>query len=221
MKTKLFAALALALLATCPSFATTVYDSTTGPDNNTTYIFSVGPYSQIGDSITLAGTDRLLTSATLRFFNVGDTGKFDATLRFWELGSPVASQFGSDYTTNVSLDSFTAVDVIFSSLNLLVPGNSNNLVFTIAISNRSNDAVDPGLIALTAAPLTDIGSSNASTLIVRIGAQAFSEEPAVAPGEGNLFLRLEATSEVPEPATLSMAAAAMLVLFVARKRSRT
>jgi hypothetical protein len=219
MKTNVFAMLALAVLANCPGSAATVYDSSTGPDNGTTFPFSGLGSSQvqIGDSITLAGSDRLLQSATVRFYNLSETGgTFDATLRFWEVGtlpSVVGSQIGSDYLANVSLNSFEILNVTFPGLNLLVAGNS--LVFTIEISNLSKD-VDPGLIAHTSDP-TNIGSSNDSALITRVGAAPFTA-PGSTQGEGNLYLVLDAGSEIPEPATITMAAAALL-LFVARKRS--
>jgi hypothetical protein len=215
MKALLLAALAVAFTGATAGSAATVYDNTS-TDTLITYFYSTGPYSEIGDSVTLGGTERLLTSATVQFFNLGDAGLFDATLSFWETGIPVGAQIGSSFlqsgNESIGLD---IVTVTFSNLNLLVP---DSLVFSVAISNlNSNGVMDLGLNAF--APQS-VGGSNNETIVTRIGSSDF-ETGVTAIGEGNLYLQLEATEAnvVPEPATMMMAGAAMLALVVARKRA--
>jgi len=83
--------LSVSLLASVALHASTVYSNTT-TDTGGTVFFSTGPYVQIGDNITLAGTERSANSATAEFFNGGSgSGTFDATLRFFNAGSPVGS----------------------------------------------------------------------------------------------------------------------------------
>ena len=208
MKTPFFAALALAVASAGSGYAGTIYNNTT-TDTLVTYFYSTGPYTQIGDSISLGGTDRTLTDATVQFFNNGTAGTFTATLSFWNVGAPVGSQIGSSYVLNlISMNQFDILNVTYSSLNLLVP---NNLVFTIDLSNVSNNTMDVGLNAFEA---PSVGSSNNAQIIT---GSPFATGLTTA-GEGNLYLRLEATT-VPEPATITMAGAAMLALLAARRRA--
>ena len=210
MKTPFFAVLAFALAGAGSSFAGTIYNNSTN-DTLITYFYSAGPYSQIGDSIALGGTDRTLTDAMVQFFNNGSAGTFTATLSFWNVGG---SQIGSSYVLNgLSMNQFGILNVTFSSLNLLVP---NNLIFTVAVSNLSNNTLDIGLNAFEP---PSVGSSDNAQIITRIGSEAFAIGSTAA-GEGNLFLKLAATT-VPEPSTIAMAGgAAILAFFAARKRTR-
>jgi hypothetical protein len=64
--------------------AVLVYSNTT-TDTFNTLLYSTGPFTEIGDQITLAGTERLAQSAQVLFFSVGSaSGTFDATLRLYE-----------------------------------------------------------------------------------------------------------------------------------------
>lgn len=208
MKTSIFAALALAVASAGSGYAGTIYNNTT-TDTLISYFYSTGPYSQIGDSITLGGTDRTLTDATVQFYNNGTAGTFSAILSFWNVGAPVGSQIGSSFTVNsIAMSQFDILNVTFSSLNLLVP---NNLVFTIALSNVSSNTMDIGLNAFEA---PSVGSSNNAAIIT---GSPFATGATTA-GEGNLYLRLEATT-VPEPATITLAGAALLALGAARRRA--
>jgi hypothetical protein len=216
MKTPLFAALALALSSAGSSWAGIVYNNTT-TDTLFTYSYSVGPFSQIGDSITLGGTDRTLTSAAIQFFNGSDLGgTFSATLSFWNVGSPVGSQLGSSYVLNgLSINGLGVLTVNFGTLNLTVP---DNIIFTVGISNVTA-GIDLGLNAFQ--PPT-VGSSNSSQFITGVtsGLVTNFSTGTTNPGEGNLYLQLDATS-IPEPSTITMSAgAAALALLAARKRAR-
>ena len=217
MKTPFFAVVALALASAASSLAGTIYNNTT-TDTFVSYFYSVGPFSQIGDSITLGGTDRTLTAAAIQFYNNGSSaGTFTATLTFWNVGGPVGSQIGSSYVLNgISINALDILTVNFGSLGLLVP---NNLVFTVGVSNLTA-GLDLGLNAFEP---PSIGSSNNASIITGTTSGLVTNFAAssTTAGEGNLYLRLEATT-VPEPSTIAMSAGgALLALFAAaRKRNR-
>lgn len=162
MKTLLWATLSLALVGATTSQAAIVYDNT-DEDTFLTYFYSSLGATQLGDSITLAGTDRLLSSATVQFFNNGFAGTFDATLRFWDLGSP-NTPIGPSFVQSASIGEFGILDVTFSGLDLLVP---DSLIFTVAVSNLSNAPnMDLGLNAFRGMM---IGSSNNSAIVFGTG----------------------------------------------------
>ena len=209
MKSQFLTLLAAAVISTASGWSAIVYDNT-ATERPTVPVFSVGPYSEIGDSITLGGTDRFLTDATVRFFNLGSAGDFAATLNFWDNSSPVVSLIGSSTINPLSINELDGLTVTFSNLNLLLP---DSLIFTVSILNLT-DGLD---LALIAAESPSPGSSNDEEIITRIGSSDFASELTGA-GDGNLYLKLDATT-VPEPATLTMAASAMLALLAARKRS--
>ena len=75
--------LALALGSTLP--AAIVNDNTT-TDTFMTYYYSANGATQLGDSVTLGGAGRVLTSASVEFYNRAKTGgTFDSTLRLLRL----------------------------------------------------------------------------------------------------------------------------------------
>jgi hypothetical protein len=219
MKTPFFPALALALFSASSSWAGIVYDNTT-TDTLTTYFYAVPfgntPFSQIGDSITLGGTDRTLTNAAVQFFNNGSTGTFTATLSFWNVGGPVGSQIGSSYVLNgLSINSLDILTVNFGSLNLLVP---TNLIFTVGISNMTA-GMDLGLNAFEP---PSVGSSNNAQIITGVtsGIVTTFSTGSTGAGLGNLYFQLDATT-IPEPSTVTMTAGGItLALLAARKRVR-
>lgn len=207
----------LALVCAATGRAATVYDNTT-TDSGDVFPYTSGfsSYSQIGDTVTLAGTNRFLTSAQIQLFNNSlNSGTYDATLYFWQVGSPVGGLLGSFTRTGISIGAFGFPNVDFTNLNLTVP---DSLVFTVAVSN-----VSAGLnlgMGLYTGPT--FGSSNPGTLITATG-QTFSQGVA-GNGLGNSYLRLTAdpvTSSVPEPSTFSMTGgAALLLLCAVRRRKR-
>ena len=203
------AVVAFGIASASSTFAATIYDNTT-TDTLQTYVYSAGAYTQIGDSITLGGTARTLTDASVQFFNLATAGTFSATLRFFNPAAPVGTQIGSSYlASGLSINSQDILTVTFSGLNLLVP---NNLVFTVAISNVTGGA-DLGLNAFEP-PLT--GSSNNAQIITSTDNVNFLAESTIA-GQGNLYLQLNA-SDVPEPATITLAGGAIMALLILRKR---
>ena len=208
---------ALALVCAATGRAATIYDNTTTDSGDFfPYNGASSSYSHIGDTVTLAGTNRLLTGAQVQLFNNSSAnGTYDATLYLWQVGSPVGGSLGSFTRTGISIGAFGFPNVDFTNLNLTVP---DSLVFTVAISN-----VSPGLklgMGLYTGPT--VGSSNPNTMITATG-QTLSED-VVGNGFGNAYLRLTAdpvNSSVPEPSTLSMTGgAALLLLFAARRRIR-
>ena len=211
IKTNIGAFFALVLAGASVAQASVVYNNTT-TDTLQTFVYSAGAYSQIGDTITLGGTDRTLTDATVQFFNLSDSGgTFSASLRFWNTGGPVGSQIGPTFTVNSqAINSFAIANVTFAGLNLLVP---NSLVFTVSVANFG--FTDLGLDAFEP---PSVGSSNNAQIITR-DASTFSATATTA-GQGNLYLLLNATtvSTVPEPSTLVLSGVAVIGLLAARRR---
>src|SRR5262245_39566358 len=72
-----------------------VYSNTT-TDTLNTIAYAANGFVELGDQVQLAGTERNATLATVQFFNFGSAGTFDATLRLFEVGSPVGSQIGGN-----------------------------------------------------------------------------------------------------------------------------
>jgi len=77
IRTYLRSVVAAACIFSTPALATIVYDDTT-TDTGDTLAYVANGFTQIGDQVHLAGTDRLATSATVQFFNFGAAGTFDA-----------------------------------------------------------------------------------------------------------------------------------------------
>ena len=217
MNRHLFTALALALATASGATAgSIVYDNTT-TDTLGTIFYSTGPYQQIGDLVTLGGTGRNLTGATVQFFNNGGAGSFDAVLRFWNRGAPVGLQIGSGYqVTGLAIDSGVTQNVSFSLPNLLVP---ESLIATVQILNASA-GTDLGLDLFD--PPT-VGSSDNAQLIVNDGT-GFSTS-SVQPGNGNLYLVLDTVATTtPEPSTaITVGGGLILAAFVKawRRKART
>lgn len=211
MKKLFLAVLALSVVSS-PVVGNTIYDNTT-TDTLITYFYSTGPFTQIGDSVTLGGTDRFLNSASVQFFNNGAGGTFTASLSFFNPGAPVGSQVGSSYVLNgLSINSLDILTVAFSNLNLQWTGD--DLVFAVAISN-----VGAGMdLGLNAFEPPKVGSSNNGSIIVNSGS-GFSTG-ATAAGQGNLYFAVDATT-VPEPSTVTMAGGALAFgLLLAHRRRR-
>jgi hypothetical protein len=216
MKSPLLATLALAFIGAGASPAATIVYDNTATDTQVTYFYSTGPYVGIGDSITLGGTDRVLDSATVQFYNaLKSTGTFSATLNFYEAGSPAGAPIGGQYVVdNILIPFQDIVNVTFTNLNLLVP---DNLAFLVGITNVTG-TVDLGLNAYTA---PSPGSSDDAAIVVSNG--SFIQTGSTARGEGNLYLILDANTPstgVPEPGTVTLVGGALIgVLAIARKRN--
>lgn len=204
----------IAALSLAPGRAATIYDNTSN-DSLQTIFFSDGPYTEIGDSIQPGGFERLLTRATVQFYNGGDEGTFDVTLRFYLPGNPVGAQWGAGYTVaGVPAPAGGSFDVTFSDLALEFPGD--DLIFTVAVGNAAS-TVALGLNLFD--PPGAAGTSATQFLIIRDS--QFAEIGAGT--NSNLYLRLEAegvsTSAIPEPATWLLTAGAFSLLFVVRRRT--
>ena len=211
MKRTILSVLALSCVLSTSALGSIVYNNTT-PANDTGDDLQYGSntFSQLGDQIHLGGTDRLGTTATVEFFNLGSAGTFDATLRLFGVGSPVGAQVGSDFTiVGISAVAADIFDVAFTLPGLLLP---DDLIFTVSIANQSAGVQIIGLEMYAPPPAT--GSSDASFAIANDGTN-FVQTATV--GE-NVFFELQATS-VPEPATIAVGALGLLALMILRKHS--
>lgn len=207
---KLIVLLSLALWIPAASFAATVYNNTT-TDTFLTYFGDVNNATEVGDTVTLEGSERLLQTATVQFYNLGTLGSFDALLRFYD----GTSQIGGPFTiSDIAIDEGGTLDVTFSNLNLLVP---STLGFTIEVTNQLRGAS----VGLNAFKDGTIGTSDAAAILFRSG--GVLQSGATGDGEGNLYLILtaeNATSDVPEPSTIALTAGAALLIAVRARRRK-
>lgn len=182
-----------------------VYDNSTA-DSGDSVFFSVGPYTEIGDRITLGGTNRLANEATVELYNGGSDGNFNATLRFYLPGSPVGAVLGVFSLIDLFAASGSVFQITFTGLNLTIP---DEMIFTLAVSD-ADSGVDLGVNLYD--PPGSIGESATNFLIVRDG--TFSALPAGV--NSNVYFQLDAsevpTADVPEPSTVILTAAALCVL---------
>jgi hypothetical protein len=195
---KPIAALLSTLALSFPVWSAPVYDNST-TDTLITYFYSVGPYSEIGDAVTLGGTDRTLTDASVQFFNLGAAGgTFDATLRFYSLSQ---NPLGSFQNTGLTIGGTDILTVGFTGLNLTVP---DAFIFTVGVSNVVA-GVDLGLNAFEP---PRVGQSDSESIMVDGGTGLGAA--STARGQGNLYFVANAVtpgpSRVPEPSALGLVA---------------
>jgi hypothetical protein len=208
MKTAL---LLVSSLASVTLQANTIYSNTT-TDTGGTVFFSTGPYAQIGDDLTLGGTERSANFATAEFFDLGaGSGTFDTTLRFFNSGSPVGSQIGGAFTvTGTTITSGNVADVTWNLGGLVLP---THIVFTISEANVAS-GLDLGLTLFE--PPT-VGSSSNTFFIVSTNGITYSQA-SQGNHQDNLFFFLDAsTVSVPEPGTMLLTLLALPVIAQARK----
>lgn len=199
---------ALAVFANAAAMASNIVYSNTTTDMQDTVFYSAGTYSELGDQIHLDGTDRLASSAVVQFYNNGAAGTFDATLRLYQVGSPVGAQIGNDFVVSGIAAGGTAVfNVTFLALDVTVP---NDLIFTFSVSNASAN-MDIGVDMFE--PPT-VGSSDNQFMIAKRG--SFSQFATLSE---NVFFELDATTlAAPEPDSIAMLACGAIFLLAARKR---
>ena len=208
--------LALGSLTAAQAFGGSIVYSNTTTDIDESFSIVANGFTQVGDQIQLAGTDRLATQAKVEFFNLGDSGTVDATLQLFNVGAPVGSQIGSGITlTGISAPGGSEFDATFALPNLMVP---DNLIFMLSIANQSAGVSVDGPELYN--PPT-IGSSD-NTFAIGYNGTTFSQ--VMLPDSSNVFFELDATSSsqaAPEPATLGQMASSLIGLAAfARMRTR-
>ena len=205
--------LLLAVASTLPA-AAVVYQNTT-TDTGNAFQFSANPFTQIGDQIGLAGTDRVAVSSLVELFNDGNAGTVDVILRLFQVGLPVGAQIGSDFVrTGVDVPALSdpsggVFNVSFNLPGVLVP---DNLVFTVEVKN-SSAGVDIFGVELFEPPT--FGSSD-NTFAIGYDGTNFVQQATF--GE-NVFFELDAIA--PEPATFGCSFIAFFVAFLLKRCVRS
>ena len=205
--------LLLAAASTLPA-AAVVYQNTT-TDTGNAFQFGANPFTQIGDQIALAGTDRVAVSSFVQLFNDGNAGTVDVILRLFQVGLPVGAQIGSDFVrTGVAAPALSdpsggVFNVSFNLPGVLVP---DNLVFTVEVTNPSA-GVDIFGVDMFEPPT--VGSSD-NTFAIGYDGTNFVQQGT--PNQ-NVFFELDATA--PEPATFGCSFVAFFVAFLLNRHVRS
>ncbi len=199
-------ALAMALMAG-PVVAGPIFYSNIIPANDTMtdIAFTAGPYDGIGDSVTFSGPVTV-DDALLELFNTGSAGTFDASLAFYQVGSPVASQIGSAFTmtgNSAAANSYVGLDFQLNQLAL-----PTSTVFILQLSNVTSGVV----LGEELYSGTTAGTNTPGTAIVLQGA-AFSQ---IATPGGNPGFNIE---DVPEPGTLLFLASGLALCLWRSRRA--
>lgn len=185
-------ALVLFLLAALTCSADVIYDNTLN-DTGFTVFYSAG-YSRIGDQIQVV-TPGGVSSVDAQFFNIGADATFDATLAFYQVGSPISSLIGSLTATGVSIAGGASQTVTFSNAgNLQLPGD---VILAVSIANVSNG----GDIGLNFFDPPTLGASNNSFFIADDGGGLAQVSTFM--NVDNVYLQIR-TSDAPEPSTLGL-----------------
>lgn len=189
-----------------------IYNNTT-TDSGDTLAYAANGYTQLGDQITLAGVPRNATQATIQFFSDGGAGTFNATLRFFNVGSPVGTQIGSDFLlSGLSAPAGDIVNVTFLLGGLLLP---DNVIFTAQVGTFSSGVDILGVDMF--APPGSVGSSDGTFAIAFNGSSFVTTNTTggSVPLE-NVYFDLQATT--PEPATIGIVGLGLLALILNRRR---
>jgi hypothetical protein len=206
--------IALLMLTTASgAWASLLYDNTS-TDTGYTVLYSIGPYTALGDQIQLDSAG-VATQAEVELFNNGSAGTFDAELNFFDVGSPVGSFIGSSDLTDISSVGGDVLDLSFDlGGGLAVP---QDLIFTVTVSNASA-GLDLGVDMFE--PPT-VGSSDNSFMIVESDGIYYTFDT----NSENVYFQLSGTESVaaPEASSCALLGNALLVIgigaWMRRRRS--
>jgi hypothetical protein len=187
----------------CP--ASVVYDNTTS-DTGFSIFYSEG-YTQIGDQLQLT-TSAPVSSLDAQFFNDGLDATLDATLAFYNVGSPVGSQIGGSFTvSDISIASNTSQTVTFADFGgLSVPAD---VIVALSVQKVSGG----GDIGVNFFDPPTVGASDNTFFIANDGtglAQASTYMDI-----DNVYFQV---NSVPEPATLGMVLGSLIAVAYFKRR---
>jgi len=197
--------IALLMLTTASgAWASLLYDNTS-TDTGDTVLYSIGPYTALGDQIQLDSAG-VATQAEVELFNNGAAATFDAELDFFNVGSPVGSFLGSSALTDISSVGGDVLDLTFDLAGgLTVP---QDLIFTVTINNASA-GLDLGVDMFE--PPT-VGSSDNSFMIVESDGIYYTFDT----NSQNVYFQLSGTESVaaPEASSCALLGNTLLVIGV-------
>lgn len=177
-------------------------------------VFYSSGFTQFGDQIQLVSPGLLHTVET-QFYNNGSDASFDATLTFYNTGSPVGSQIGSSFTvTGILIAGFTSQTVTFANLGALsVPAS---VIVAFSVQNVS----DGGDIGLNIFDPPSVGTSDSTFFMANDGTGLAPVSTLL--NIDNVYLRLDDTvvSTVPEPSGATLLFGVGVVVAVSLKRRR-
>jgi hypothetical protein len=193
------------------AFGGTIYNNLVPANDTLTGVdFTANGAYAIGDRIGLVAPSTV-TLAVVELFNNGNSGTFDATLGFYQAGSPVGTLIGETTLTGVAVDQFSVVDLYFALGHLDLP---QDVVFLISPSNLS-DGLDLCFELYANPPAAGTNTADSAIVLSATGAAQVS----TGPGGGNPALQLSQT-DAPEPASWLLLGPG-LALAAWRRRYRT
>ena len=210
MKRAALGFLVLSGLLAMSAWGTPVYVNTLNDTGDTLVYGFTNGFTQLGDQIHLAGTERSATQATVQVFSDGDVGTFDATLRFFVVGSPVGSQIGADFLlTGLAAPANDVVNITFALGGLILP---DDVIFTLEVGNITGGA---DILGVDMFQGPTVGSSDPLFAIAYNGS-TFSHTGTA---NEDVYFDLEADQvPVPEPATIGIVGAGLVLVLLRRKR---
>ena len=211
--------LAAATVMIAPHFtalgATVLYDNT-NPSANTfdTVLYSVGPYTALGDQIQTISSG-LGDQAAVELFNNGGAGTFDLELDLFDVGSPVGAELGSFDLTGISTTGGDVLDLTFALGGLALP---QNLIFALRPLNQNPaDPTDPLDLGVDMFEPPDVGSSDNTFMIAESTSLMYE---ALGTNSENVYFQLTGTptAGVPEPSFTGLMGLSLLGVLAYRRR---
>ena len=172
---------------------------------------------EIADDVTLAGTERVVTSFTVPTFNSINqnyTGAF--TARFYNFGEDGLPTGAPIWTGTLPIANGTGGDrtLVFPVPNVTVPDTfAWSLSFTTTLPSTEDDGIGPLLN-----DVPTVGSSFNEFYTREVGGEWEAFFYGDQPGDPLANFQAEITAEVPEPATLGLFAIGAFALGARRRR---
>jgi hypothetical protein len=201
-------AILLVVLTAATCAAAVLYDNT-NTDQQFSVFYSTG-FTEIGDQLQLVSPGQMASLDT-QFFNNGADATFDATVTFYNTGSPVGSQIGPSFTiSGNSIASNTSQTVTFANLGgLPVPAD---VIVVLSIQNVSAG----GDIGVNFFDPPTVGTSDNTFFIANDGTGLAQVSTNL--DIDNVHFLITA---VPEPGTAGATFGALLLLAWSWRRSRS
>jgi hypothetical protein len=190
----------------------TPYYSNTTTDSGVTDSFSLNSLVEAGDQIQLSGGNVILKEAKAALYNSSDSSgtASSVTLRLYNVDGV---NLGTNFATVVLNDVFFTANSLTTLEFDLDAASGADLVWTLAFTTSDSIALE-----LPSYDPPTIGSSDNLTAWWDTGTGLGQAQPGF--DTENYYLELRGTAATPEPGTLLLAFAGVLVILGLRRRGR-